>query len=59
MYTLNTLHFICLLYNNKVEGEKKDVKFEISIVKLIIDVKQAVIYTGLEFREEVQSRQII
>lgn len=53
MYPLNTWQF-CQLYLDKIEGEK--VIFEISSFKATGDVKQAVIYTDLELREETLTR---
>lgn len=53
------MSYILFVYYTTIKlKEKKDVKFEISIVKATRDVKQAVIYTSLEFRE-VQERKII
>lgn len=51
-----TILFISYTSPHKVEKKKRNAKLEISIVKPIRDVKQEVIYTSLEFREEVQAK---
>lgn len=50
-----TILFISYTSPHKVE-KKRNAKLEISLVKPTRDVKQEVIYTSLEFREEVQAK---